>query len=117
MLVFHQRFKRWMPPGGRIKPQEDPALAARRELWEETGLQAEPHPPDPVLLDDRIRVSPDGERVETYGLSYAFVAPAATPLRGEPDQPAKRFALSEPPPDAHPRHWARVAEFARAQQL
>jgi 8-oxo-dGTP diphosphatase len=29
---------RWGLPGGHVEPGEDPALAARRELYEETGL-------------------------------------------------------------------------------
>ena len=116
MLVFHQRFKKWMPPGGRIKADEDPLAAARRELLEETGLNQEPHALDPVLLDDVIREMPSGDRVETYGLSYAFVVPAGTSLTGESDQPAAWFSLDEMPEDAHPRHWARVVDFAHSQR-
>ncbi|MDE3096680.1 MAG: NUDIX domain-containing protein [Chloroflexota bacterium] len=31
----------WLTPGGGLKPSESYARAARRELWEETGLDAE----------------------------------------------------------------------------
>ena len=117
MLVFHQRFKKWMPPGGRIKADEDPLAAARRELLEETGLNLDPLTADPVLLDDWIDESAAGDRVETYGLSYAFVVPAGNSLTGESNQPAAWFSLDEMPEDAHPRHWARVVDFAQSQQI
>jgi ADP-ribose pyrophosphatase YjhB (NUDIX family) len=32
---------RWVPPGGTVEPRESPRCAARRELAEETGLNAD----------------------------------------------------------------------------
>ena len=42
MLVVYDRFQRmWTIPGGVVDADEDPASAARRETWEETGTKVE----------------------------------------------------------------------------
>jgi 8-oxo-dGTP pyrophosphatase MutT (NUDIX family) len=38
LLVRHAEIGSWMTPGGAIEPNETPANAAVREMWEETGL-------------------------------------------------------------------------------
>jgi ADP-ribose pyrophosphatase YjhB (NUDIX family) len=42
VLLVHQKYGRslWAPPGGNAEPGEAPDDAARRELLEETGIQA-----------------------------------------------------------------------------
>jgi 8-oxo-dGTP diphosphatase len=40
LLIHHKRLGTWLPPGGEIEPGETPQEAARRELFEETGLSA-----------------------------------------------------------------------------
>lgn len=45
LLTHHIRpgvFEYWSPPGGGVHPGEDIETAARREAFEETGLQIEP---------------------------------------------------------------------------
>jgi 8-oxo-dGTP diphosphatase len=41
LLHWHKRLAQWMPPGGHIEPDEEPAEAALREVREETGLFCE----------------------------------------------------------------------------
>jgi 8-oxo-dGTP diphosphatase len=49
LLHWHRRLGQWMPPGGHIEPDEDPATAALREVLEETGLVCEIAPTSPNL--------------------------------------------------------------------
>ena len=41
LLHWHKRLAQWLPPGGHIEPDEEPAEAALREVREETGLVCE----------------------------------------------------------------------------
>lgn len=38
LLIFHKKLKKWLPPGGHMEENETPAEAAKREVFEETGL-------------------------------------------------------------------------------
>ncbi len=40
LLHRHVKLNRWLPPGGHIEPHEIPDDAARREVFEETGVTA-----------------------------------------------------------------------------
>lgn len=42
LLAKHHDYHQWAFPGGSIDPDETPADAAVREMWEETGLVVEP---------------------------------------------------------------------------
>ena len=44
LLARHAENGVWVAPGGSIDPDESPADAVVREVWEETGLLVEPHP-------------------------------------------------------------------------
>jgi len=47
LLHWHRRLAQWLPPGGHIEQDEEPAEAALREVREETGLVCEVVPTSP----------------------------------------------------------------------
>ncbi|MCB1085019.1 MAG: NUDIX domain-containing protein [Chlamydiia bacterium] len=51
LLLFHPKLKKWLPPGGHVEEGETPPEAARREVYEETGLELE------FITDENIVIS------------------------------------------------------------
>jgi len=41
LLIYHQKYQKWLPPGGHLEANELPSEGARREVREETGLEIE----------------------------------------------------------------------------
>lgn len=69
LLVHHNRFDKWVPPGGHIEPGESFAGTAVREFEEETGLaveaissQAAIHPADHNATPEPVPFYVDIER-------------------------------------------------------
>lgn len=88
LLHVHKRHGRWMQPGGHIEPGEPSAEAARREVYEETGVPAD-HPgtgPRLVHLD----VHPAGSHVH-LDLRYLLVADDVAPAPPVGESPDVRW--------------------------
>ncbi|MFE7115136.1 NUDIX domain-containing protein [Streptomyces sp. NPDC057654] len=69
LLVHHNRFDKWVPPGGHIEPGESFAGTAVREFKEETGLLVEAissqpavHPADANATPEPVPFYVDTER-------------------------------------------------------
>lgn len=41
LLINHKKLNKWLPPGGHLDPNEIPPDGAKREAFEETGLEIE----------------------------------------------------------------------------
>jgi 8-oxo-dGTP diphosphatase len=118
LLVCHP-WRGWVPPGGRVEPGETPREAARRELFEETGVVAE-------LLTQPAAVcvrSYHPDHPATLGLSYAAIVDRAVPLVAEPGQPVAWMNLDHQwescfsdDPSRIRRHTQWLARLARSQR-
>jgi len=75
LLIFHEKFERWLQPGGHVEEADADALAsARREVHEETGL-SELVPVEPSLLDVDVHAIParaDQPAHEHFDVRFLF---------------------------------------------
>lgn len=94
LLVHHRRLGAWLPLGGHVELDEEPETAARREAFEESGLEIE-------LLGERPPITGNGTRAliapryldlhritdthQHIGMVY-FARPAGGTVRLAPDE-------------------------------
>jgi 8-oxo-dGTP pyrophosphatase MutT (NUDIX family) len=86
LLIHHRKLGLWLPPGGHLDPADggDPLRAAVREVWEETGVHARPHPqaPSPFDLDAHtIPARPEMPEHRHLDVRFLLVAGAGAPLQ------------------------------------
>ena len=90
VLHRHRLLGTWLQPGGHLEPGESPPEAARREVVEETGLDARPPDGGPVLL--RLDVHQAGAARNHTHLDLCYLLSRAGPrpharARREPGRP------------------------------
>lgn len=82
LLVHHRKLGRWLQPGGHADGDSDVVRVARREAFEETGLQPELVENMPWDIDiHRIPARPDFPEHEHYDVRYLFVVRGTAALR------------------------------------
>jgi len=102
LLILHRKLGLWLPPGGHLDPADggDPLRTAVREVREETGAEARPHPDAPTPFDvdaHTIPARPEMPEHRHLDLRFLLVADAEAPLhRQEAETLGLRWAtLSE----------------------
>ena len=110
LLIFHPKFKKWLPPGGHVEPNESPADAARREVLEETGMEIE------WIRDERVWVQT--ENAQSFERPFACLAERVPESETEPAHEHLDFIYVARPvssnPDYTPEHemkWVKLADL------
>lgn len=76
LLVHHNRFDKWVPPGGHIEPGESFAGTAVREFKEETGLLVEAISSQPAIHAADANATPEPVPFYADIEREGFAAPA-----------------------------------------
>lgn len=108
VLLVEHRWRGWVPPGGKVELGETPRQAARRELWEETGIWTE-------LLSQPAAVAVRSYHPDwppTLGLSYVAIVDSLSPLTAEPGQPAAWANLGQGWDSSFPDDLPRIRQCA-----
>jgi len=62
LMHHHKRLSRWLQPGGHVDAGEAPAIAATREVAEETGIAARHPGAGPRIVHVDVHAGPKGHR-------------------------------------------------------
>jgi 8-oxo-dGTP diphosphatase len=88
----------WDLPGGQVEPGEEVEVAARRELWEETGLHATATQLLGVFSGpDTLHTYPDGNTVAWVTVLYLCRAVPGDPVAADDARQAGWFRLDALP--------------------
>lgn len=87
LLILHKRFNLWVPVGGELEPNETPLEAAKREAFEETGIDPSVMVFNPLHRANSVDGTPEGLMAyeehegppsKGWHMNFAFLADVPT---------------------------------------
>lgn len=66
LLVYHKKYKEWLPIGGHIELNEDPEMALYREIQEECGLKVRILAEAPKIAHSGVKPLPTPAYIDTH---------------------------------------------------
>ena len=108
LLVDHKNAQLWLPPGGRVEPQEHPRTTVERELKEELGLTASHPISDPLFVTVTETIGHTAGHMD-ISLWYAVTARRGQLFEFDRDEfeSVCWFAFDDVPPDRADPHLLR----------
>ncbi len=117
LLLWHDKLRMWLPPGGHCELNEDPVQAAIREAYEETGIRVAIIPPADLLICEGPAVLPPPAVI-----LIEDIVRHDQPFHQHIDhvyftRPLEPVDLRAPIPGEHPSRWLATEELAQAFSL
>lgn len=103
LFILHKKLNKWVAPGGHIEDNENPEIAALREVKEETGLDVKlignryPEESDlmrPYGIQNNVIIKGEHEHFDLIYLAFPIYS-AATTLNKEEAHDIKWFSVEE----------------------
>ena len=86
LLVYHRKYREWLPIGGHIELNEDPEQALFREIREECGLKVRLLSKAPAIAHPGVKPLPTPEYVDAHRIkgvhrhvAFVYFATAVSP--------------------------------------
>ncbi|MEX0784905.1 MAG: NUDIX domain-containing protein [Dehalococcoidia bacterium] len=117
LLMWHEKLRMWLPPGGHCELNEDPVQAALREAYEETGIRTAIIPPSDLLVCGGPSVLPP-----PVVILVEDIVRHDQPFHQHIDhvyftRPLEPVDLAAPIPSEHPWRWLSAEDLAEAFSL
>ncbi|HEX2618767.1 MAG TPA: NUDIX hydrolase [Phototrophicaceae bacterium] len=109
----------WALPGGAIEPGEEPAEAAIREVWEETGLKVIPERISGVYGgDNNFTHYPNGDEVAIIAITFVCrVVGGALQIDDDETLELRYFKVDDLPENIMSRHQIRIRHAAASSEV
>ncbi len=115
-ILLHRRSDtgRWGTPGGAIDPGEEPAEAAVREVWEETGVEVVPERISAIYTTPLVHY-PNGDAICVTSIVFVCRPVGGEPRINDSESLEVRYFPVEALPDMEPRIRLRIDDALRAE--